>query len=260
MTRAIMLTGTIDPGAFNNTNVKLTDVQMRLMQYESAIEFYLRETKLKKVIFVENSGYRFDVDKFNTIAKKYGKEFEFIPIKTDYNKTVELGKSYGEGDCIEQGVIKSRLLELEESFYKVTGRVIIRNIDRLLDQDDYSRCVFRNDLNRCYTVFFKMNKKMFLENFIGCKNLCNENMDIDIEMVFHRIIKNKKLLVRGFKEYPKYDGIIGTLGIAYNDPKFVWVVKTICMKLGMFSRNGNGALLDIIAKIRVSQAKKSGER
>lgn len=260
MTRAIMLTGTIDTSAFNNTNVKLVDTEERLKQYEEAMRFYIEETKLEKIVFVENSGYSFSVEKFRKLARNYGKQFEFIPVKTNYEKTITLGKSYGEGDCIEQGVLNSCLLSDEEAFYKVTGRVIIRNIDRLLDNDNQSRCIFRNDLNRCYTVFFKLNRQMFLDYFLNCKNQCNEASDIDIETVFYRIIMKNDLKVNSFSQYPRYDGIIGTLGKAYNDPWKVWIVKTLCMKAGMYSKNGNRLLLDKFARFRVSQAKRKLER
>lgn len=260
MIRALVLTGTIDTSVFNNTNVKLTDTQLRLKQYEDAISFYIEETKMDYIIFGENSGYDFNIEKFETLALNNKKKFEFIPITTDYEMTVKLGKSYGEGDCIEQTVIRSRLLKEVEFFYKVTGRVIVKNIDSLLDNDNESRCIFRNDLNRCYTVFFKMNKQMFLNYFLGCKYRCDETQDIDIETVFYQIITENKLKVLGYKHYPKYEGIIGTIGCSYGDSENVWKIKDICTKVGLFSVTGNGKILNIIAKIRVWQAKRNGER
>ena len=56
MSNALMLTGTINPAAYNNTNVVLTDAEERLKQYERAIAYYIKETKFEKIIFVENSG------------------------------------------------------------------------------------------------------------------------------------------------------------------------------------------------------------
>lgn len=260
MTRAILLTGTIDTAVFSNTNVKLTDTAQRLVQYEKAICFYIQETELEKVIFVENSGYAFDTDKFTAMAKASGKAFEFIPIRTDQEQTVSKGKSYGEADCIEQGILKSQLLKDEKAVYKVTGRVIVRNMDTLLDQDDLSKFVFRNDLHRCYTVFFKMNISDFKQCFTDAKNKCDEANDVDIETVYYNLIKDADMELGNFKRYPQYDGIIGTLGIAYNDPQFALFVKNLCLKLGLFSLNGNGRLLEHIAKIRVKQAKYRGER
>lgn len=40
MSNALMLTGTINPAAYNNTNVVLTDAEERLKQYERAITYY----------------------------------------------------------------------------------------------------------------------------------------------------------------------------------------------------------------------------
>lgn len=260
MTRAILLTGTIDPAAFCNTNVKLTDTTQRLAQYEKAIYFYIQETELEKVIFVENSGYPFDAEKYEDMAKSLGKAFEFISIHTDLRQTVTKGKSYGEADCIEQGIRKSELLKGERAVYKVTGRVIVRNISKLLDQDDISKFVFRNDLHKCYTVFFKVNIADFAKYFSDAKKKCDEGHNIDIETVYYDILKDIKVNTGSFRRYPEYDGIIGTIGVAYNDPKFALVVKNLCLKLGLFTLDGNGRLLDYIAKIRVKQAKCRGER
>lgn len=260
MSKAILLTGTIDTTVFNNTNVKVTDLQVRLRQYCEAIEFYIAKTSFDKIVFAENSGYAFDCEKYKKIAERYGKHFELVRVITDYEKTISLGKSYGEADCIEQGVIKSQLLSDEKSFYKVTGRVIVRNIHKIIDKSDCSRCIFRNDLKRCYTVFFKLNMEDFKKYFTDCKERCNESKDIDIETVFYQIIIENDLQIKTFRYYPQYDGIIGTIGIAYNDPKFTLLIKNICLRLGMFSKNGNGRLLDTIAKVRVRQATRNGER
>lgn len=257
MTRAILLTGTIDTAAFQNTNVRLTDTAERLRQYGNAIRFYIQETKLRKIIFVENSGYPFDFQKFEAMAKANGKAFEYIPIKTDLQQTLLKGKSYGRADCIEQGVTKSRLLADEASFYKTTGRVIIRNIDKLLDRDDLSKFVFGINDPWCYTVFFKMNIAEYRQFFINAKDMCDEAVGIDIESAYYRICKTSNVQLGQFKRYPQYDGIVGTSGTeCYNDTKYALILKTVYLKAGLFSLEKRKNLLEQIIRARAKILKK----
>ena len=71
----LLLTGTIDPSKFNNTMTTLTDVHIRLHQYEAAIEWWIRKSNFKNIIFIENSGFLFDVQKYTQLAELNQKKF-----------------------------------------------------------------------------------------------------------------------------------------------------------------------------------------
>lgn len=55
----LLLTGTIDPSKFNNTMTTLTDVHIRLHQYEVAIEGWIRKSIFQDFIFIENLDLNF---------------------------------------------------------------------------------------------------------------------------------------------------------------------------------------------------------
>lgn len=55
----LLLTGTIDPSKFNNTMMTLTDVHIRLHQYEAAIEWWIRKSIFQDFIFIENLDLNF---------------------------------------------------------------------------------------------------------------------------------------------------------------------------------------------------------
>lgn len=74
----LLLTGTIDPSCFNNTMTTLTDVNIRLNQYESAIEWWIIKSNFKNIVFIENSRYDFNVYKFIQLAEQNNKKFEYI--------------------------------------------------------------------------------------------------------------------------------------------------------------------------------------
>lgn len=46
----LLMTGTINPAYYDNTCTKLTDVQTRLEQYETALSYYLASTDFTKVV------------------------------------------------------------------------------------------------------------------------------------------------------------------------------------------------------------------
>ena len=128
----LLLTGTIDPSKFNNTMTTLTDVQVRLNQYETAIDWWMRKSNFQNIIFIENSGFHFDVLKFTQIADRHQKKFEYIQGTPYVEETIAHGKSYGEIKLITEAIEKSKLIKTENSFYKCTGRLIIKNVNRIL--------------------------------------------------------------------------------------------------------------------------------
>lgn len=253
----LLLTGTINPSFYNNTNVVLTNQHKRLLQYETAINYYITNSIFDNIIFVENSSYEFDAKKFQKLAHEYSKHFEYIPIITDKNKTIQYGKSYGEADCIYKGVTLSKLLYNEKSFFKITGRVILKNNNKFIKyNDDKSRFIFRNDLQKCYTVFFKANIEEYNRFFFNVQNLCNESKNIDIETVFYHIVSENQLKIETFKNYPLLYGTIGTTGESYNDSNIVFFIKNLMARFGMFSYSDNGGFLNFFAQIRLALFKK----
>lgn len=254
----LLLTGTINPGFYNNTNVVLTNPHKRLLQYETAINYYITNSMFDNIIFVENSLYEFNADKFQKLAHKYNKHFEYIPIITDKNKTIQYGKSYGEADCIYKGITLSKLLQNEKSFFKITGRVILKNDNKFIKyNDDKSRFIFRNDLQKCHTVFFKANIEEYRRFFFNVQEQCNESKNIDIETVFYQIVSENQLKIRTFKNYPLLYGTSGTNGESYNDPNIVFFIKNLMAIFGMFAYSHNGGLLFLLAQIRHTLFKKN---
>ncbi len=231
----LLLTGTIDPSVFNNTNVKITAVQERLAQYIDSIKKYIDTKIFENVVFVENSGAAFPLDEIQKYAGDKNVNFELIQIKTDVAKTIEFGKSYGEADCIEQGLLKSELAKKEEYFVKCTGRVFVQNIDKLCGKkQNVNKFLFRDDMDWCYTLIFQMNIDEYKKHFFRSKELCNESQGVDIEKSFYKIIMEDVIKFKSFRSYPNVDGVCGTTGTMYNEK---YVMKNFFTKLGLFSHN-----------------------
>lgn len=255
----LLLTGTIDPSKFGNTNVVLTNVDVRRCQYQRALEYYIKESVFDNIIFVENSGAAFDIERYKRMALEENKCFEYIYADTDISMTLLKGKSYGEASCIEQGVEKSILLKNEKCFYKMTGRILLKNSSSMLTNGAVSSFLFRHDLQRCYTYFFKVNISDYKKYFGKVKEMCDESKDLDIERAFYDIIMSNKIPVSSFKTYPLLDGVIGTTGNAYQDKPVVYKTKVLLTKLGLYSKKGRwlSGLVNRFAKIRLMLFRKT---
>lgn len=92
----LLLTGTIDSSVYNNVGNQITDIRVRLNQYEESIRRYIKETPFDPIVFIDNSGYQFDEERFKKLAEKEGKEFEFIKGSICVEEIIKKGKSYGD--------------------------------------------------------------------------------------------------------------------------------------------------------------------
>lgn len=236
----ILLTGTIDSSKFGNTNVKLTDCNERLSQYENAITRYIKKSEFDNIVFIENSGYNFQYKKFEELAKSYNKKFEFLQVETDIEKTKKMGKSYGEAILIKRGIEESKLLKEAEYIYKVTGRIFLENSKQICKkQKDKSEFIVFNKSKWCNTSFFKVRRKDFEEILKDAYKYCNEAKGKDIESVYFDLLMNSNIKVGTFVRYPSLTGIVGTTGNRYDRSKIKMIIKNILLKFGFFTLNGN---------------------
>lgn len=130
----LLLTGTIAPksGALVKTG-KDVDPDFRKRQYVRAILFYLTQTPFAKVVFCENSNFDFsrETAAIESIAQAYGKEFEYLSFLG--NAGVETyGYGYGEAEIFDYAFENSKILRSGDSWYKITGRYLMRDVEGVL--------------------------------------------------------------------------------------------------------------------------------
>ena len=170
----LLLTGTIDSSVYNNTGNLIRDIETRKQQYENAIERYIKETPFTPVVFIENSGFDFNAEYFKAMAAQEGKQFEFISGKVCVEEIVRYGKSYGDAYLIWEGLQKSELLKEYDFFYKITGRIFLKNAKKICKTRDKYRNEFvvYSGMGWCFTNIFKANKADYLrvlgEVFLDC--------------------------------------------------------------------------------------------
>lgn len=122
----ILLTATVRPNGMSYT--KLQDIKERKNQYLKALYFYLNNTNLR-IVFCENSGYNI----FNEIDKNTSDRVEYITFNGN-NYEPSFGKGFGESRIIKYAIENSTFIKEADYIIKITGRIIINNINEILQQ------------------------------------------------------------------------------------------------------------------------------
>ncbi|HRN16066.1 MAG TPA: hypothetical protein PLF38_03315, partial [Xylanibacter oryzae] len=127
----ILLSACIDPKGMSHTY--LIDKREREKQYIDTLNFYLEHTKLD-IVFTENSG--------NDISGNFEKfieenRLEILTYKTDSANRFR-GKGYEETEIIEYALNYSKKIDEECILIKITGRIIIENINNIITSYKWS--------------------------------------------------------------------------------------------------------------------------
>lgn len=161
----LLLTATVDSGYFGNVETKISDTAIRKRQYEETLEKYITMSEFTSFVFAENSGTPIDEERFKKLCHKHGKEIEFLFLPGNVKK--KYGKSFGESQLIEDAFDRSALISNSDLFYKVTGRVWIENINKLIANDEKSHFIAYNHRKWVTTIFFCITKKDYLRYIKG---------------------------------------------------------------------------------------------
>jgi len=130
----ILLTATVNPNGMVGANFS---VEERAAQYVEAVSFYLK--KGMKVVFAENSGSIAAVKRHFADAT----DVEWVDVSAaPYDQS--RGKGYNETIAIHEAIAASKMIREAGCFFKITGRLKLINIAKLLKE-----CSVDND-TRCY--------------------------------------------------------------------------------------------------------------
>jgi len=218
----LLLTGAIDLRKYNVPFTSLVDFDIRLRQYLQSIEYSLDNySTIDKIVFCENTCSDYDFSILSKKAKSKGKEFEYLTFQGNYDQIQKLGKGYGEGEIIKHALEHSRLLRTESSFYKLTGRLIVKNMDLIIKTTHSGNAfIFKQKeisdrpANYFETYFYKVEIAIYKQYLINAYLLCNDNEHKHLEHVFHD--KLSGLSLRSFNLPPLISGILGSTGELYD--------------------------------------------
>ncbi|BDU51420.1 hypothetical protein [Haliovirga abyssi] len=239
MLATLLLTGTIRPN-LNTPYLNLVDSDKRRKQYIENLEKILKLKEVKNIIFCENTNYNFELDegfkRLRLIAKENNKLIELISFLGNEDMIIKKGKGYGEGEILKYAILNSEILkkienEEDDSFFKLTGRLYIENLNFLLKVK--SKNTFFKQYPRTKSVdtrFFKVSIKFYKAELIDIYENVDDRTFYFLEHCFYAQLKNKKTTY--FKQYPIFKGESGSTGEIYRKDFKVFLLK-IYNKLGL---------------------------
>lgn len=218
----LLITGCIDP--VPQKYLVLNDVGIRLEQYIQSLEFYILKSNFKKIVFCENSNFAYKkINELTDLATNRGKKFEWISFRGNSKRTAIQGKGFGEGEIVEYALKNSKLLQECEYFTKVTGRLIVSNINEIAEsvRFDKYRIFMNRDIYRrkgIDTRLYIINKNVYVNYFLRLyKNVSDDNITHPraLEDIFYIETLKHKNKWANLSVYPRFIGISGGNGRNY---------------------------------------------
>ena len=139
-TEVLLLTASINPG--KTPDVAIKDPQERLFEYIISLLAWIELTNIEKIVFCENTACQYNFNQIIELAKKKGKSLEIL-IFNGNTKSQKYGKGYGEGEIIKYALKYSKHLSYQTSFYKMTGRLFVKNFNEIQIDHQHYQNVFQ---------------------------------------------------------------------------------------------------------------------
>lgn len=230
----LVMTSCINPpkGVYALT---LNDAVVRCKQYELALQFYIKKTKIKNIIFCDNSNEQLD-NAFFEIAKEHKKNIEFLCYQGNVEKVLAKGKGYGEGEILEYVFQHSQLIRKSKYIIKVTGRLIISNLNKILrlsykDGNYINMFTYSSGNYFADTRFFVMKTADYRNCFLKEYMNVDDRVGQTLEICFARKICQDKIQYRSFPVSINFKGTSGSTGKVYNMPVKTSIADSLLLYL-----------------------------
>lgn len=237
----LVITGSIDISQFEIPFTEIKNLNDRLNQYLYSLEYAIINYKaVKNIIFCDNTNYEYNYEPLYKIAETNNKNLEVLSFLGDYESIQKRGKGYGEGEIIEYILNNSQLIKSWDCFYKLTGRLIVSNMDEIIfkSTDDnifiyQPKQLTRLRKNHIETFFYKVNSNFYNSNLRTSYKEVSDSDDYFLEHVFYDKLENSSLAIKSFYKYPLIVGKSGSTGKNYDLSTFSRIKENIFIKLGI---------------------------
>lgn len=213
MTNTLLLTSTIIPSTkIANKSENDLNIEIRKRDYIRALLYYITQSNFDNIIFCENSNTNLkDFEEIKKIAKSHNKKLEILVF--NWNKDLALNYWYWawEAEIFDYCFENSKLFKNLDSFYKITWRYILKDINyiiwRLENTKNYfhKQWLFMSQFT-VSTAFFRISKENY-EKYLYKKQIkLYEELDkkdykneiyfknhFPIERVWYTLLRNEIL-------------------------------------------------------------------
>ncbi len=218
----LLLTASVNP---NNMPGAVSSPSGRLSDYVKAFSFYVRNfPRIGKIVFADNSGWPLDAVREAGLDNPHRKKLEFLSMdENSYPR--EFGKGFGEHKLISAALEHSSLIRGSGYVAKMTGRIFLINMDKLLDRIAPSvdiSCDLRDHAfyellglpfcgRYCDTRFIVFRPDFFMEHLRGLAS-DHRHGNFGLEVNYYKVIKplevSDKVSCR-FQIEPRFRGLAG---------------------------------------------------
>jgi len=203
-------------------NVTVADEDVRRQHYVGALARWLAcPVQPSRIVLVENSGE--DLERLAESARR-GTQSE-LPILISAPSpgvAIDRGKGAAEGAMIDYALSRLDLLEDEHHLFKVTGRLYVRNVRRIIPPvRGPQEIILRGTLDGSSvdTRFFGASGDVWRRNMRGMQDEVEEADGVFIEHVVARRSLQAAwadgVVIRRFAGRPAFEGRAGTTGVEY---------------------------------------------
>ena len=196
--------------AINNTT-------LRRQQYIDALRYYTKTLK-SPIVFCENTLANISYEEISPSASPQHLELLFFD-GNNYDKS--LGKGYGECEIISYAIQNSRFISQADYLVKITGRLIITDISRLID--------FHTHLPKGTIQTLLPTKEkwidsrliisppsFFVDFFLPRKGQLNDSTHYYFEhLLYNTALYQNHYPFIPFVSFPSYHGFSGSIGTRY---------------------------------------------
>lgn len=223
----VLVTSCIAPNQ-NIIGLELIDSAQRKKQYIEALCYLANQTRIKKIVYCDNSNIDISLDVKKYISERTDLDIEWLRYREEPSDIVRFGKGYGEGDIIKYAINNSKVLRNTKWMAKVTGRLAVQNLNQIIkrieDDDIYIDIRKTNGKDEADTRFYIVKTDVYKKKFIDIYKKVRDRDGIFLEHVFAEELKKNMVVRKAIKPSPIICGISGSTGFLYKKPELKYVI------------------------------------
>ena len=163
-------------------------------------------------------------------SKKKEKILEIILLQGNIELSIKHSIGYSHFEMVYTAIIKSKILNTNDSLLVMDGRYIIKNINIIYDKLINGNCAFMPEIhnfkknNLCDLRLYMITQSIFLKYVWSKRFELSNNKKGWAEFIVDKIIKTKQFKTDHFRILPRSIGIQGSTGVNWdgNNPFYYY--------------------------------------